>query len=59
LNEAKLNVKTEPTNFNLPPSSYNEENRAVNAYASRVLSSDYTGGMIKKITPNCFTLISR
>ncbi|WJX14083.1 Protein MICROTUBULE ORGANIZATION 1, variant 2 [Trifolium repens] len=43
LNEAKLNVKTEPTNFNLPPSSYNEENRAVNAYASRVLSSDYTG----------------
>jgi cytoskeleton-associated protein 5 len=56
LNEAKLNVKTEPTNFNLPPSSYNEENRAVNAYASRVLSSDYTGGMIKKITPNCPSL---
>lgn len=44
LNDARLNVKSEPTNFNLPPSSYSEENRAVNAFASRVLSSDYTLG---------------
>lgn len=43
LSDAKLNVKPEPTNFHLPP-SYNEENRAVNAYTSRVLSSDYTLG---------------
>lgn len=40
LGDAKLNVKPEPTNFNLPP-SYNEENRAVN---SRALNSDYTLG---------------
>ena len=42
LGDAKLNVKPEPTNFNLPP-SYNEENR-VNAITSRALSSDYTSG---------------
>lgn len=40
LGDAKLNVKPEPTNFNLPP-SYSEENRAVN---SRALNSDYTLG---------------
>ncbi|XP_054776764.1 protein MOR1 [Prosopis cineraria] len=39
LNDAKLNVKPEPTCFNLPPSSYNEENRAV---TSRALNADYT-----------------
>ncbi|KAG4397746.1 hypothetical protein GLYMA_10G207500v4 [Glycine max] len=44
LGDAKLNVKPEPTNFNLPPSSYNEENRAVNAITSRALNSDYTLG---------------
>ncbi|KAK7391401.1 hypothetical protein VNO78_19817 [Psophocarpus tetragonolobus] len=44
LGDAKLNVKPEPTNFNLPPSSYNEENRAVNAISSRALNSDYTLG---------------
>ncbi|XP_019427922.1 PREDICTED: protein MOR1-like isoform X1 [Lupinus angustifolius] len=43
LGDAKLNVKPEPTNFNLPP-SYNEENRAVNAFTSRTLASDYTSG---------------
>lgn len=36
LGDAKLNVKTDLTNFNLPP-SYNEENR-------RALNSDYTLG---------------
>ncbi|KAG5075422.1 hypothetical protein JHK84_056653 [Glycine max] len=44
LGDAKLNVKPDPTNFNLPPSSYNEENRAVNAITSRALNSDYTLG---------------
>ncbi|KAF1879003.1 hypothetical protein Lal_00047675 [Lupinus albus] len=44
LGDAKLNVKPEPTNFNLPPSSYNEENRAVNSFTSRTLASDYTSG---------------
>ncbi|TKY51634.1 MOR1 protein [Spatholobus suberectus] len=43
LGDAKLNVKPEPTNFNLPP-SYNEESRAVNAIASRALNSDFTLG---------------
>lgn len=43
LSDAKLNVKPDPTNFNLPP-SYNEENRAVNSITSRALSSDYTLG---------------
>ncbi|KAJ1403126.1 TOG domain [Sesbania bispinosa] len=43
LGDAKLNVKPEPTSFNLPP-SYNEENRTVNAITSRALSSDYTLG---------------
>ncbi|XP_061370607.1 protein MOR1 [Gastrolobium bilobum] len=43
LGDAKLNVRPEPTNFNLPP-SYNEENRAINAITSRALSSDYTLG---------------
>ncbi|CAL0299705.1 unnamed protein product [Lupinus luteus] len=43
LGDAKLNVKPEPTNFNLPP-SYNEENRAVNSFTSRTLASDYTSG---------------
>ncbi|KAL2324840.1 hypothetical protein Fmac_023898 [Flemingia macrophylla] len=44
LSDAKLNVKPEPTNFNLPP-SYNEENRAANAaITSRALNSDYTLG---------------
>ncbi|XP_027367381.1 protein MOR1 [Abrus precatorius] len=43
LSDAKLNVKPEPTNFNLPP-SYNEENRTVNAITSRALNSDYTLG---------------
>ncbi|XP_019426639.1 PREDICTED: protein MOR1-like [Lupinus angustifolius] len=41
LGDAKLNVKPEPTNFNLPL-SYNEENRAVNSFTSRALGSDYT-----------------
>ncbi|KAI9124426.1 hypothetical protein K1719_004348 [Acacia pycnantha] len=39
LNDAKLNVKPEPAYFNLPPSSYNEENRSV---TSRALNADYT-----------------
>ncbi|KAE9589886.1 putative armadillo-like helical, CLASP domain-containing protein [Lupinus albus] len=43
LGDAKLNVKPEPTNFNLPV-SYNEENRAVNSFTSRALGSDYTSG---------------
>nr|KYP53049.1 Cytoskeleton-associated protein 5 [Cajanus cajan] len=43
LSDAKLNVKPDPTNFNLPP-SYHEENRAVNAINSRALNSDYTLG---------------
>lgn len=43
LSDAKMNVKSEPTNFNLPP-SYSEENRAANALTSRVLSSDYNFG---------------
>ncbi|CAJ1976721.1 unnamed protein product [Sphenostylis stenocarpa] len=43
LGDAKLNVKPEPTNFNLPP-SYSEENRPVNAITSRALHSDYTLG---------------
>ncbi|KAL1343695.1 protein MOR1 isoform X1 [Arachis hypogaea] len=42
LGDAKLNVKPEPTNFNLPP-SYNEGNR-VNAITSRALGSDYISG---------------
>lgn len=43
LGDAKLNVKPELTNFNLPP-SYNEENRTMNALTSRAFSSDYTLG---------------
>ncbi|XP_052730932.1 protein MOR1 isoform X4 [Vigna angularis] len=43
LGDAKLNVKPDPTNFNLPP-SYSEENRPVNAITSRALNSDYTLG---------------
>ncbi|KAK7279605.1 hypothetical protein RJT34_24658 [Clitoria ternatea] len=43
LSDAKLNVRPEPTNFNLPP-SYNEENRTMNAITSRALSSDYSLG---------------
>ncbi|CAL0321285.1 unnamed protein product [Lupinus luteus] len=43
LGDAKLNVKPEPTNFNLPQ-SYHEENRAVNSFTSRALGSDYTSG---------------
>lgn len=39
LNDAKLNIKPEPAYFNLPPSSYNEENRSVN---SRALNADYS-----------------
>ena len=54
LNDAKLNMKAEPTNFSLPP-SYNEENRVINVIASRALSSEMsdqrnerfvTGGML-------------
>ncbi|XP_027934620.1 protein MOR1 isoform X3 [Vigna unguiculata] len=43
LGDAKLNMKPDPTNFNLPP-SYSEENRPVNAITSRALNSDYTLG---------------
>ncbi|KAJ4702810.1 protein MOR1 [Melia azedarach] len=40
LNDAKaLNVKSEPTNFNLPP-SYTEENRVGNVITSRGLASE-------------------
>ncbi|KAI4351479.1 hypothetical protein L6164_005845 [Bauhinia variegata] len=41
LNDAKVNLKPEPTNFALPP-SYNEDNRAINNITSRALSSDNT-----------------
>lgn len=41
LNDSKsLNVKAEPTNFNLPP-SYGEDDRALNALPSRGLTSDH------------------
>ncbi|KAJ7970482.1 protein MOR1 [Quillaja saponaria] len=43
LNDAKLNMKSEPTNFSLPP-SYNEENRTINAVTSRAITSDNTYG---------------
>lgn len=43
LGDAKLNMKPEPTSFNLPP-SYNEENRAFNTISSRPLGSDYASG---------------
>ncbi|KAF3432700.1 hypothetical protein FNV43_RR23802 [Rhamnella rubrinervis] len=42
LNDAKLNVKSEPTNFNLPPSSYIEDNRASNTITSRGFTTENT-----------------
>ncbi|KAJ7975023.1 protein MOR1 [Quillaja saponaria] len=42
-NDAKLNMKSEPTNFSLPP-SYNEENRAINVITSRAITSDNAYG---------------
>jgi len=44
LNDAKsLNIKSDPTNFNLPP-SYTEDNRAMNALTSRGITSENSLG---------------
>ncbi|XP_050288115.1 protein MOR1 isoform X4 [Quercus robur] len=44
LNDAKsLNIKSDPTNFNLPP-SYIEDNRAMNALTSRGITSENSLG---------------
>ncbi|KAK7828805.1 protein mor1 [Quercus suber] len=44
LNDAKsLNIKSDPTNFNLPP-SYTEDNRAMNALTYRGITSENSFG---------------